>query len=266
MTNPGTVLDLTRWKLTLPVGNPTEVTGTALASFVDPQWFTATTAGDAVRFRAPVNGVTTSGSGYPRSELREMNLDGSNASWSAASGAHTLTVVEAFTHLPNGKPHVVGAQIHDSSNDITVFRLEGTNLYVTNGNNTHYKLVTDSYVLGTRFEAKFVVWSGQARAYYNGVLQTTIAVPKLTGAYFKTGVYTQANCGNSSPCSSDNYGETTIYHVTVSHTATPAPAPTPNPAPTPAPTPGPPADTPGFLAWLKDQATLIQAWFASHKP
>ncbi|MFL6150590.1 MAG: hypothetical protein ACJ72I_24405 [Pseudonocardiaceae bacterium] len=44
-------------------------------------------------------------------------------------------MVEAFTHLPVGKPQLVGAQIHDATHDISVFRLEGTDLYITNGNN-----------------------------------------------------------------------------------------------------------------------------------
>ncbi|MFI6080894.1 hypothetical protein ACIBBB_07945 [Streptomyces sp. NPDC051217] len=46
--------------------------------------------------------------------------------------------------------------------------------------------------------------------------QTTIPV-KFTTGYFKAGVYTQANCGNSSPCDTSNYGETTLYNVSVKH-------------------------------------------------
>lgn len=46
--------------------------------------------------------------------------------------------------------------------------------------------------------------------------ETTIPVQFTTG-YFKAGVYTQANCGNSSPCDTSNYGETTLYNVSVKH-------------------------------------------------
>ncbi|QNE17653.1 alginate lyase [Kribbella qitaiheensis] len=215
---PADVLDLTNWKVTLPTGSagsPTEIKQPALATFsVDPYF---TVVGDAVQFRAPVNGVTTSGSSYPRSELREMTSNGSaNASWSSTSGTHTLVVSESFDHLPAGKPQLVGAQIHDAADDITVFRLEGSSLYITNGNTTHYKLVTSSYTLGTVYEAKFVVSGGQVKAYYNGVLQTTIS-KSFSGAYFKAGAYTQANCTNSSPCAESNYGQTTIHNVTVTH-------------------------------------------------
>jgi len=139
-----------------------------------------------------------------------------NASWSPASGTHTMVIDEAITHLPNTKPHVVAGQIHDSADDVTVFRLEGTSLYVTDGDTTHHKLVTSTYRLGTRFQAKFVASGGQIKAYYNGVLQTTIS-NSSSGSYFKAGAYTQANCDNSDPCSSSNYGEVIIYGVTVTH-------------------------------------------------
>jgi Alginate lyase len=192
-TVPADVLDLTNWKMTLPTGSegsPTEIKQPALDSFSSAPHFVVES--DAVQFRAAVNAVTTSGSSYPRSELREMTNNGADhASWSSTQGTHLLVVSEAFTKLPNTKPHVVGAQIHDADDDVTVFRLEGTSLYITNGNNTHHKLVTSNYVLGTRYEAKFVVSGGQVKAYYNGTLQTTIS-KNFTGGYFKAGGYTQA--------------------------------------------------------------------------
>jgi hypothetical protein len=223
---PSKVLDLANWKITLPVAksdnakSPEEVLQPDLATFETTPWFETTSNCDAVVFRAPVNGVTTSGSSNPRSELREMTDDGkANASWSSTAGTHTMVVTEAFTHLPDVKPELVGAQIHDADDDITVFRLEGRNLYVTKGDDPHYKLVTDNYALGTKFEAKYLVSGGKIEAFYNGVLQTTIS-ERFRGAYFKAGAYTQANCSDSSPCSKSNYGETTVYSVAVSHQVT----------------------------------------------
>jgi hypothetical protein len=215
---PAKVLDLTNWKVTLPIGSdekPTEIKQPALATYSNDPFFKV--AGNGVQFRAPVNGVTTSGSSYPRAELREMTDNGTkNAAWSSTSGTHTLTVKEAFVKLPAGKPHVVGAQIHGGDDDVTVFRLEGSSLWITNGDTPHHKLVTSNYVLGTPFEAKFVVSGGQIKAYYNGVLQTTLK-KSLSGAYFKAGAYTQANCENSSPCSASNYGEVHIFGLSVQH-------------------------------------------------
>jgi hypothetical protein len=230
---PTQPLDLSGWKLTLPVGakdKPTEVERPRADASADEHWF-AEASDHAVAFRAPVDGVTTSGSHYPRSELREMSGDGATpAAWSSTAGEHTMRVVEAFTHLPAGKSELVGAQIHDATHDVTVVRLEGSNLYITDGDNPHYKLVTSDYQLGIPFEAAYVVSHGQIRAYFNGVLQTTIPVPTLTGAYFKAGAYTQANCTNSVPCTGDNYGETLIYQLQVAHTDAPTPQ-APNSAP-----------------------------------
>lgn len=220
---PAQVLDLANWKITLPVakpGDPTsplEVKQPQLRTYSNSPYFVASSRCDSVTFRAPVKGVTTPGSTYPRSELREMANNGANnASWSSTLGTHRITATEAFTALPKVKPHLVGLQVRDANDDLSAFRLEGSNLYITDGNNSHYKLVTDLYTLGTRFEAKFEVSGGMIRAYYNGVLQATL-LKVFTGGYFKAGAYTQANCTNSSPCSSDNYGSTAIYKLTLFH-------------------------------------------------
>jgi hypothetical protein len=217
---PAQVLDLTNWKMTLPTGadeDPTEVTRPELDTFSAKPWFRVTKNCKAVQFRAAVNGVTTGGSSYPRAELREMTDDGQDeAAWDATEGTHTLVVREAFMALPNDKPHLVGAQIHDGDDDVTVFRLEGSNLYVTSPDVTHHHLITDDYVLGTEFEAKLVVADGEIDVFYNGELQTTIAHDRA-GNYFKAGAYTQANCGNSAPCDSDNYGEVRISSIKVTH-------------------------------------------------
>ncbi|MFE6163984.1 polysaccharide lyase family 7 protein [Streptomyces sp. NPDC056486] len=219
---PASAIGLSKaWKLQLPLpnssGSPLEVKQPALATYNNAPWFTTTSVCDAIRFRAAVNGATTSNTGYPRSELREMTSGGSgNASWSSTDGTHTMVVDEAITHLPADKPHIMAGQIHDETSDVTSFRLEGSSLYVTSYNNTHYKLLTSNYQLGDRFQGKFVVHDGKVDVYYKGTLQATIAADFGSG-YFKAGAYTQANCNNSSPCGTSNYGEVSLYKVTVTH-------------------------------------------------
>ncbi|GAA3113075.1 polysaccharide lyase family 7 protein [Streptomyces echinatus] len=211
----------TAWKLQLPVpdssGDPLEIRQPALSTYDNAPWFTTAASCDAILMRSAVNGATTSNTGYPRSELREMTATGSStASWSSTSGTHTMVVDEAITHLPQVKPHVMAGQIHDSKSDVTSFRLEGTSLYITSYNTTHYKLVTSSYKLGDRFQGKFVVHDGKVDVYYNGTLKATVTA-KFKSGYFKAGDYTQANCGNSSPCDDSNYSEVALYGVKVTH-------------------------------------------------
>ncbi|HEY6740682.1 MAG TPA: polysaccharide lyase family 7 protein [Actinopolymorphaceae bacterium] len=218
---PADVLDLTSWKVQLPIGeeeDPDEVTQPELATYAVDPWFVASDDCEYVRFRAAVNGVTTGGSNYPRSELREMNADGSDeAAWSPDEGTHTMVIDQAITDVPHDKPHVVAGQIHDGDDDVSVFRLEGTRLYLTEGDSSDdYVLITDEYALGTRFEARFVVRDGRIEAYYNGELVTTIDAD-FEGGYFKAGAYTQANCERSDPCSDDNFGQVHVYDLRISH-------------------------------------------------
>jgi hypothetical protein len=217
---PSAVLNLANWKLTLPVtgsgsSDAREVTQPQLASFALSPWFAVNAVGDGVVFQANAGGATTSGSSYPRSELREMTGGGAqNASWSSTSGTHTMVISEAITALPSVKPHVVAGQIHDANDDVAVFRLEGTSLYLTHGDDSHYKLITGSYHLGTRFEAKFVVSGGKVAAYYNGVLQASID-DSFSGGYFKAGCYTQSNTDKGDAAGA--YGQVIVFGLTVTH-------------------------------------------------
>lgn len=214
---PAQVLNLTNWKITLPLSGAPETKQPALATFKHDTFFRVN-AGGGVLFRAPVNGGTTGGSSYARSELREMANNGtSNASWSTSSGKHSLYIDQMVTKLPNTKPHVVVGQIHDGGDDVTVFRVEGSQLWITNGDSTHGHLVDGNFQLNKRFTVKFEVQNNVTRYYYNGNLLAYSLNQSYSGAYFKAGAYTQANCGNSSPCSADNYGEVIIYDLQLSH-------------------------------------------------
>jgi len=218
-TYPAQILNLTNWKETLPLGSsgsPTEIKQPQLATYKIDPWFVV--KGSGVQFRAAVNGVTTSGSSYPRSELREMTSNGTvNAAWSSTSGTHTMTVDTMVTHLPNTKPHLVIGQIHDSADDVSVFRVEGTTLWITDGNTTHGYAVDTNFTIPKRVTIKFEVSGGKIKYYYNGTLLPFTETKSFSGAYFKAGAYTQANCTNSSPCDTSNYGEVVMYSVTVTH-------------------------------------------------
>ncbi len=100
---PADVLNLSNWYIGLPVGedeSPTNVEQPELDTYAIDPWFVPTSDCSRVQFRAAVNGVTTSGSSYPRSELREMR-GSAKASWSSTSGTHTMIIRQAIIRLAN---------------------------------------------------------------------------------------------------------------------------------------------------------------------
>ncbi len=218
-TYPAEILNLASYKQTLPTGksgSPTEILQPALGSYVSDPYFKTNATCDGVVFQAPVNGVTTSNSGYPRSELREMTNNGKDkASWSTTSGTHTMYIDEAITAVPKDKKHVVAGQIHDADDDVVVIRLEYPKLFVDINGKTG-PILDANYTLGKRFTVKFVAENGKIKIYYNGSNDPIYTLNKSTsGCYFKAGAYTQSNCSKESDCSSDNFGEVIIYNLSL---------------------------------------------------
>jgi hypothetical protein len=124
-----------------------------------------------------------------------------------------MEITEAITHLPVAKPHVVAGQIHDANDDVIVFRLEGTKLFVDQ-NGTNGPVLTTHYQLGDVFTAKFVAHDGGVEVYYNGQYVYTYSV-SASECYFKAGCYTQSNVSKGD--SSTAYGEVVIYGLSVTH-------------------------------------------------
>jgi hypothetical protein len=219
---PAELLELTNWKVTLPIGSPTEIKQPELATYAIDPWFRVNSKCTGVRFRAHTSGSTTSGSGYPRSELREMTNGGkTKASWSTTSGTHRMYIDQAITAVPKGKKHVVAGQIHDGSDDVIVIRLEYPKLFV-DINGKAGPTLDSSYTLGKRFQVEFVATGGTIRIYYNGASTPAHThTQSAFGCYFKAGVYTQSNCSRESShgtsCGTDNFGEVEIYDLWVQH-------------------------------------------------
>lgn len=216
---PSDVLNLTNWKLTLPIGeaeSPTEIEQPDLAGYSIEPYFLLNPTGEAVIFNANAGGVSTSGSGYPRSELREMTNDGTErASWSTSSGTHTMTIRQAITHLPEVKPHVVAGQIHDANDDVVVIRLEEDRLFVDQGGTNIGDLETN-YRLGDEFTVRFVAENGEIDVYYEDMTTPVVTYPVDTeGCYFKAGTYTQSNTDRGD--APEAYGEVIISDLVVSH-------------------------------------------------
>lgn len=214
---PSGIINLTNWKLTLPAGGdddePSEITQPKLAAFRDPRYFHVDALGNGVVFRAPVGGATTGNSEYPRSELREMTAGGKKqASWSGESGTHVMTITQAITVLPEGKPQVVAGQIHDDEDDVIMVRLNGSKLFVES-DGRQVGVLDPAYRLGTRFTVQIVATPGLIRVTYNGI--KTVGLERDgSDYYFKAGCYTQANDETSDD---DSYGEVVINALTIQH-------------------------------------------------
>jgi hypothetical protein len=113
-------IDLSNWKVTLPVGNPTEVKPPEILNYANnPElkdfMYNDSTDGSLVFYTFP-GGATTPNSSYPRTELREQLVPGSNnTNWTFAEGGRmkgTLSVPEISLDA-GGNPHrTIIMQIH----------------------------------------------------------------------------------------------------------------------------------------------------------
>ena len=224
---PGDVLDLTNWKLTLPVGDEPdeadEVEQPALTGFQLAPFFRVDSTGKGVAFRANVGGATTSGSGYPRSELREMTDGGSEeASWSNETGDHLMTMTAAITATPKLKPEVSVAQIHGGDDVLAMVRLEKDRLFVERDGEDVGEL-DGNYRLGSKFTLRLRATPAGIRVVYNG--SKVIEYDEVGDEnYFKAGCYTQASDKPQEDDRPDQkydrpdaFGEVVIYALDVRH-------------------------------------------------
>jgi hypothetical protein len=246
---PAGILNLAKWKITLPTGaenDPDEVLQPALTNFEVSPWFENVTDADpsqGVRFRADTNGATTSGSDFPRSELREMESNTStsnpddlrNATWNNTDGkTHTMTLVQTITHLPDRNGDigaVVAGQIHDGSNDVVVLRAQKVastqkiRLIARAGDGRDVEL-DPGYQLGAKFKVEFKARNGSITLNY--WKSSTASTPTSSGSFdksgsswfFKAGCYTQAS-STTVPATDGRYGtgygEVVIHDLAIQH-------------------------------------------------
>jgi hypothetical protein len=212
---PGDLINTDEWYLTLPTGkkgSPDTIEGSKLAEY-HSKYFSLNEQRNGIVFNANAGGVTTKNSKYPRSELREMN-GSKKAAWSNKSGTHVFDVREAFTKLPDGKPEVVGVQIHDGSDDVLQVRLEGKKLMVQYNDGRSEAVLDPNYQLGTPFDVRIVAANGKVDVLYDGEKKAELP---LSGSswYWKVGAYVQAN--GSKGAGADSTGEVVVYKADITH-------------------------------------------------
>lgn len=214
------VLDLTNWKLTLPIdtdhaGSPDEIRQPELATYDNPDLFTVTDKG--VTFTASVDGAVTANTTYPRCELREM-FGPDEAAWSATSGTHVMTLTGSVDVLPPVKGQVCIAQIKTAAATplmqvVADRRAAGIRLAVRFNDVWQTPLLANPYTLGTPFILKLKVASGRVKVCFNGTQVLNLPTTDRD-LYFKAGNYTLANLSTDQPGS---YGRTSISTLTVKH-------------------------------------------------
>jgi poly(beta-D-mannuronate) lyase len=210
---PSDILPLANWWLTLPTGSPDATIVKDLAGYQADPWFVG--QDDGVRFRANVGGATTSGSAYPRCELRELNPDRTQASWSFRSGTHEMDVTLAVTATPVRKPEVCLAQVHGTSGDLLIV------FFDAKAGGIRWKLESASqpkvadYVPGRPLNVRIRVASGRCEVSLDGTRRIDFTSDHAT-CYFKIGAYVLSNSTKGDDPSA--YGEAVVSRLAVTHT------------------------------------------------
>jgi Ca2+-binding RTX toxin-like protein len=282
---PSVNFDLSDWKITLPTDSSGGISGTAvevqvLTGYQNSRYFYTASDG-AMVFTAPVEGATTSGSKYARSELREMN-DGARAAWNLEQGGYmaaTLEVDRVPTLADGSQGKVVVGQIHGQDDELVRLYWDKGTVYFVNDRagagdkETKFTLLdangkAPSVSLNEKFSYSIDAQDDllKVKVYADGaVYSSTTRINDVWDTdtfYFKAGTYLGVN-----ETQGTGFGQTSFYGLTFNHTGAeptptmpgssgpapsqPAPAPTPT-APAPAPSAPSQGSSPTKAGWPAD--------------
>ncbi len=224
-------IDLSNWNRTLSVDSKGTVSGEA----VEIKAAGSFPPGLPLVFNAPVGGAHTSGSKYPRDELREMK-GAAKAAWSLATGGTmtaTLTVDKApFLKDGAAGKEVIG-QIHGKEDELVRLYWDAGRVYFHNdlsgsdGKEHEFKLLNAagkepsvtlgekiSYLIDAHADRLMVeLWAHGDHFSYSGKILPVWQ--KDNGLYFKAGVYDGANASQGAT----GAGQTSFYALDFGHTA-----------------------------------------------
>jgi hypothetical protein len=223
--SPGGNFNLSIWQLQLPIGSPGSPTTIQPAQlkgangYTNASYFWTDKNDGSMTFWAPEKGVTTPNSNFARTELREMNSNGSAADWSL-SGNHTLSaqlrVVSVTKNVCVGQVHLGSGGsstkpllelYYHSNGDIVL----GTENSPSGGQTTH---TLGNVSVGTKWTYVINVSGSKINVTVNGK-KTSYSIPSSFNAYkqyFKAGSYNQ-----SSSSSTTNGAKVKFYALSVSH-------------------------------------------------
>lgn len=210
----------------------TEITQAQIASgYSEAPYFATVRSGTAVQFSVPLDAPLVGTATGPRSELREVNADGTDAAYNINTGTHEF---HGRTRIMSSTPDIVAVQIHNGTSDRIAIRTQlvsstlrlrvrvnGSSVTLTGGSLDAF----NPYVVGTEFEWKIRVDNGAISVYIDNMTTPVYTAPAGTLAptagistwYSKAGVYAQATgAGTSSAV-------TELRDLSVTHTAGAAP-------------------------------------------
>ena len=223
--SPGGNFNLSIWQLQLPTGSPgspdtiqpAQLKGAS--GYSNPAFFWTDKNDGSMTFWAPEKGVTTPNSNYARSELREMNSNGSAANWTLA-GNHTLS---AQLRIPQVTKNVCVGQVHLGTGGsstkplLELYYRSNGDIYLgtensPDGGQTLHKIT--NVAIGVKWTYVINVTGNTINLTVNGS-RTSYSIPSSFNAYkqyFKAGSYNQ-----SSSDSTSNGAKVKFYSLTVSH-------------------------------------------------
>lgn len=252
-------INLSSWKLTLPVdenggfsGDAHEIQPSNLQNYSNPPYFYRTSSGLLV-FSAPTDGATTSGSKYPRSELRQMEGDNDESAWSVEQGGLLEARVEVnkVPRRDDGKDgRVIVGQIHGKDNELCRLYYDRGVMYFKddkfgpsgNESETQFDLKSDrgektSIPLNEPFSYRIDVNRNRmiVTVEHNGV--TYSATDPISDfwkgkkdLYFKAGIYLGVSKpGSGAGVTGTGEGKVTFHELTLNGDNPPPPPPPPPP-------------------------------------
>ena len=223
---PGGNFNLSIWQLQLPTGSPGKPDTIQPAQlkgpngYSNPAYFWTDKNDGSMTFWAPEKGVTTPNSNYARSELREMNSDGSVADWHLA-GSHqlqaTLRVVSVTNHVCVGQIHL-GTGGSSTKPLVELYYYANGNIVLgvedsPSGGQTTHQIA--NVPVGKQFSYTIAVTGGNTVALTVNGKTTKYPIPSSFdqyNMYFKAGSYNQ-----SSSSSTSNGAKVKFYALNINH-------------------------------------------------
>ena len=211
-----TLINLKYWRLGLPVDSKGGTRGDSVT--INDPWnydnsdFFHRLPNGAIRFEAHVNGATTSGSQYARSELRETT--GSEAAWWQLKEGGTMTATLSVNEIPkrfDKEPaKVVIGQIHGKNDELVRLYFKDNSICFANDKAgpknqgmyffpTNDEGKTPNIALGEKFSYKIDARGDKLTVvvYADGDVYTSVtkinSVWQSDKFYFKAGMYLGVN-------------------------------------------------------------------------